>query len=776
MQKQITRIFFTSVFLFAAVMLFHVTGAKAEEIPVEDAVVEEITVQESSDVIEADTVEVTDEIIPDGEAVTTKAEQEDDVDTLTEPTEETEIIENQDLSVEDEILETAETESSEEGLAADVDSTEAITTAESAISTQEAVKQTTSLVDAKVVQVQQTTVQEKNTTAKTDVVTNPVTYQLKKSSDGKTTYAYDSTGKLVKNQIVNVSGKSYYADGAGKIVVYRLLDIGGVKYFAHDTGAFVINDFMNVVEGKVTNRYYFGADGKAAHNGIFTINSGKHAGSYYANTKTSIIPVMQLLNINGEKYYAHEKGKLVKNDFMNVVEGKTTNRYYFGSDGKAVHNGVFTIKSGKHAGSYYANPSNAVVPVMKLLNVSGEKYYAHEKGKIVQNDFMNVTEGKVTNRYYFGSNGKAVHNGIFTINSGKHAGTYYADPKTAIVPVMKLLTLGDEKYYAHEKGKFVKNDFMNVVEGKATNRYYFGSNGKAVHNGIFKLYSGKHAGTYYADPKTAVVPVMKLLTINGDKYYAHEKGKFVINDFMNLTENGKARRYYFGSDGKGVIVSVMAGAKGIDVSFFNGTIDWKKVAADGIKFVFVRAGGRYMATGKIYYDDHSANNNNSVFRQNVSGALANGLQVGAYFYTQAVNETEAIEEADFLYQQVKAYGSKVSLPLIIDTEYGGRHDDISVYTRTNVVKAFCERIKQHGYNPGIYASKSWLENKLDMSRLSSYPVWVAQYPHDNSYSTVTFDQIKGEKSKYQGSYFCWQFSAKGSVDGVRGKVDVNVWH
>lgn len=189
---------------------------------------------------------------------------------------------------------------------------------------------------------------------------------------------------------------------------------------------------------------------------------------------------------------------------------------------------------------------------------------------------------------------------------------------------------------------------------------------------------------------------------------------------------------------------------GIDVSQFNGIIDWRKVRDSGIGFAFIRASGRYSGSGRIYYDDR--------FDYNIRNAINNNIATGAYFFTQAINENEAREEARVLLSQVRGYN--VSLPLVIDTENynNGRHTRISVQQRTNVVKAFCQVISSAGYTPMVYASTSWLQNSLYMNQLSEYQVWVAQY-----YKEVT----------YKGKYSYWQFTSGGSVNGVPGRVDMN---
>ena len=187
----------------------------------------------------------------------------------------------------------------------------------------------------------------------------------------------------------------------------------------------------------------------------------------------------------------------------------------------------------------------------------------------------------------------------------------------------------------------------------------------------------------------------------------------------------------------------------IDVSEFQGIIDWYKVKKAGINYAMIRVGGRFGSSGKIY--------NDSKAELNLNNALANGIKVGAYFFTQAVNEREAVEEAEFTIKKLKGYD--VTLPVAIDTEYldGGRHNNLNRAQRTNVIKAFCDTIKNAGYTPMYYCSSSYLANDLESTKLSSYRLWLAQW----------------SSKKPIGKYDIWQYSSSGRVSGINGEVDMN---
>ena len=204
---------------------------------------------------------------------------------------------------------------------------------------------------------------------------------------------------------------------------------------------------------------------------------------------------------------------------------------------------------------------------------------------------------------------------------------------------------------------------------------------------------------------------------------------------------------------------------GIDVSKYNGKVDWEKVKAYGVKFAIVRVGFRGYESGKIVEDTR--------FKENIENASKVGIKVGAYFFSQAINTKEGIEEADFTINTINKYGfsNLIKYPLFIDTEYSGannntgRADNLSKYLRTEICKAFAQRIKNKGFTPGVYASKYWLYDNIDNSQLNSYDIWLAHYM-----SNAPFEA----KSDYNGSYIIWQYSSTGNVNGINGYVDMNI--
>ena len=169
---------------------------------------------------------------------------------------------------------------------------------------------------------------------------------------------------------------------------------------------------------------------------------------------------------------------------------------------------------------------------------------------------------------------------------------------------------------------------------------------------------------------------------------------------------------------------------GVDVSYHNSYIDWKKVKASGIDYAILRIGYRGYGDGQIVLDKR--------FKENLKNARAAGLAVGVYFYTQAINNNEAKQEAEFVLKYIK--GTKLELPVYYDIEevYGasGRLDraKLSYNAKTNLCKSFCDTIEKAGYRAGVYASYNWLTNLMNGKELGKhYDIWIAHVTNATSY-------------------------------------------
>lgn len=337
-----------------------------------------------------------------------------------------------------------------------------------------------------------------------------------------------------------------------------------------------------------------------------------------------------------------------------------------------------------------------------------------------------------------------------------------SDTKIATVDVTGLVTAvaqGSVKITATT----VEKDAVTGKEVSASCTITIGSNAASDTTTKLKdkngnqLYVKNADGSYreavYADYFTASEFYMKTegqyaytgwQTINGKTYFYDKSGTPVTG-----TQIIQGVTYNFGSDGA-IQTSVNGSKFGIDISRHNGKIDWNAVKSSGVDYVIIRCGYRGSSSGALITDQN--------FQSNIKGATAAGLKVGIYVFSQAVNEVEAVKEASLAVSLAKGY--KLTYPIFIDTESsGGRADKIDVATRTAVVNAFCQTVQSAGYQAGIYASKTWFETKLSMGSVGNYRIWLAQYAAAPTYS---------------GRYDMWQYSSKGTISGINGKVDLNL--
>ena len=217
-------------------------------------------------------------------------------------------------------------------------------------------------------------------------------------------------------------------------------------------------------------------------------------------------------------------------------------------------------------------------------------------------------------------------------------------------------------------------------------------------------------------------------------------------DLSQLQTGGTFYAYENSADD--VITSV-----GVDVSTYQGTVDWAAVKDAGVDYVIVRAAYRGYETGRIVPDD--------LYEQNIRGAVDAGLHVGVYLYSQALSEDEAREEADYLLGLIE--GLPVDYPVVYDQEEytadQARTDGLTGEQATLNALAFCERVYDAGYLPMVYTNNDWAQNMYDMERLDHYPIWYADYTAAPSLT---------------GGFAMWQYTDSGQVPGVTGPVDLNL--
>lgn len=192
---------------------------------------------------------------------------------------------------------------------------------------------------------------------------------------------------------------------------------------------------------------------------------------------------------------------------------------------------------------------------------------------------------------------------------------------------------------------------------------------------------------------------------------------------------------------------------GIDVSVWQGEIDWQQVKNAGIQFAMIRLGYRSMAEGIL--------NEDSCARANYTGATAAGVQVGAYFFSQATCVEEAVEEAEFVLEMTENW--ELQMPIVYDWEPTGadtRTANVDARTLTDCAKAFCETVRQAGHEAMVYFNAYQAENSLYLEELTEYPFWLAQYD---------------QPMDFEHRVDMWQYTDQGTVPGIKGNVDVNLY-
>lgn len=249
------------------------------------------------------------------------------------------------------------------------------------------------------------------------------------------------------------------------------------------------------------------------------------------------------------------------------------------------------------------------------------------------------------------------------------------------------------------------------------------------------------------------VPMSRKVVINGrnrERYLIEVSDEIVpsVIRWDNWVEQeGKPGIYQYVVDGK------VSSIRGIDVSKYQGEIDWEKVKADGVDFAMIRLGYRGYGEGTLELDPY--------YLTNVKNATDAGIKVGVYFFSQAITAEEAVEEADMVLKYIKDY--PIDYPVVIDTEevttYDARANILTRKERTDICITFCEHIREAGYLPMIYANTRYMIMGLELERLLSYDKWFAYYGNDCSFP-------------YE--FQMYQYSDTGTVDGIEGHVDLNV--
>lgn len=218
-------------------------------------------------------------------------------------------------------------------------------------------------------------------------------------------------------------------------------------------------------------------------------------------------------------------------------------------------------------------------------------------------------------------------------------------------------------------------------------------------------------------------------------------------DFTNLSESANLKKYT--ENGKKISYV------GVDISKHNGSINFRSLKASGVDYVMIRLGARGYSTGQLSLDDN--------FAENMEEAVEAGLDIGIYFYSQAINQEEAVQEVNFVVQNLEPYRAHITYPVAFDMENvsndKARIDQLSRDDKTTITSSFLSGIQAAGYAPMIYGNKEWLIKNIDLAKLQDYDIWLSQ------------DE---DIPDYPYQYTMWQYTTTGVVNGIKGDANLNI--
>ncbi len=449
-----------------------------------------------------------------------------------------------------------------------------------------------------------------------------------------------------------------------------------------------------------------------------------------------------LKNVDGKWIYVKDGVK--DTSFTSLVKYYST--WYYVENGEL--NWSFTGLTDYYGTKYYVENGVLNWDYTGLALLGSDEWYYAENGA-VKNDYTGLTY--FCGRWFYVE--KSALNWDYTGLTNYYGTWYYVENS-----ILNWNYTGLTKYY--DTWYYVENGVLNwnfsgaVLYGKTLyyvngGRITWDYNGTADYNGVKYIFVGSIAQTgiykskytdynlVYADGKTG------WYDYGDNTYYIGSDGRPL---YGNQYIDGK--RYFFNANG------AKASLFGADFSKHQGTIDWASVKQSGVEFVILRAAVRgYGSSGNLMTDSQIA--------ANIEGALSQNIDVGIYVFSQAVTTEEAVEEAERALDIIKGYDIK--LPVYFDSEYSGapnrtgRADGLTKAERTSLAIAFCETVRNAGYKPGVYASKSFFYNNLGYAAFQSrgYEIWLAHH-----ISSVT---------DFKYPYNIWQYTSKGSIGGVQSE-------
>ena len=567
------------------------------------------------------------------------------------------------------------------------------------------------------------------------------------------TYYFEADGRLFHNGFKVLNGNTYFfsrVDGRMRTGMFEVDTPLNVYYFDETTG--IMQTGLHKI-GDYT--YYFESNGKLFHNGVKDIGGKKYffsrvdgrmryglfevdtKNNYYYFDETTGEMITGLQKIGDRYYYFEENGPLYRGGFK-VLNGKT---YFFSRVDGNMRTGMFEVDSPSNV--YYFDEITGEMQT-GLHKIGEFTYYFEPNGRRFQNGVKEVN-GK---KYFFSRVDGRMRFGLFEVDTKNNY--YYFDETTGEM-MTGLQKIGDKYYYFEENGPLYRGGFK-VIDGKT---YFFSRVDGNRRTGMFDI-----DGVYYYFDETTAEMQTGYQVIHGITYYFNEDGS-LYNGFYTVNGNKyymqpdgtravgwhviQGVKYYFNANG----MLIASNAKFIiDVSSWQGVIDWDAVKAEGkVDGVILR-----MAINDVLVDTQ--------FERNLRELQRLGIPFGVYLYSYAENGTEAKMEADWMVTLLRRYNIHPALGIYFDIE---EWTHLTPSDFDAIIPTFINTVKQAGYsNVGIYASKNYI-NTYFSDAVKPYVTWVAQYYYH---------------CNYQGSYQMWQYGGGNEgefVAGINGRVDSNVW-
>ena len=609
---------------------------------------------------------------------------------------------------------------------------------------------------------------------------------------GKKYYTGGSGIPLTGKQ--EIKGGKYWFDNHG-ILLEDLLgwqNIDGRWYHFEETTGEQLIGFQEKTEGEDIGWYYYEEDGSLLPEGWHVVNGSlryvQGNGCFATGWKTNEAGERYYLGasgyaykgwnqIDGRWYHMDESSGVQLLDFQQKVSGPDSGWYYYQENGELLPEGWATVNGAKRwveangrfyagwkefeDGRYYFGDSGYLYLGWEIID--GRWYHLDEITGVQLLDFQHKTEGEDTGWYYYQSDGKLLPEGWAFVNGAERwveaNGRFYAGWKT----------IEGQMYYFGDSGYMYKNGWFTINQKKC----YFTEKGyyvapPTINNVLYTIQNNKAAVTITATSSPNAELASEAYSWDGGKTWTKENVRNYTAGTIILAGTLQVRDAVGNISVYGTDLNLKKDGPymGIDVSAYQGPIDWAAVKASGVDFAIVRALTWSNSVGYYVIDPY--------FEYNIRNAKANGIKVGAYLFSYAFNAEEIYEEIDYFHnsaemKSLRKNDIQFDYPVYIDFEWDKILEKTNYDQRTEMLRLGMIRLEKYGYYPGFYSNNTWATKYYNAKYLvdCGYDFWYARYPANPDLSAGTKPLLGFEAQM-------WQYASDGRVNGINGNVDMNI--